>query len=765
MRKARLMECGNRRCLFGARRAALLQAVILGLLLAPAATWGQAPAGGASQTGADIPADASAESLFTDFLHYARMGRFQLAEAYADALLQRPDIDPLAVHAAAQKDKRSLDTLMILIRNSSLGPQAEKVLDLINKGEELKRKDPEQIRANIERLAGNPQQEYFAIEKLAASGEYAIPAMVQALLDPQKQYLRARLVNALGLMERPAVRPLVQALDVDDDDVRLHIIQALGKIGYPQAAPYLSKLIDSDTAPAQTKEAARAALENIVAKSGRPISGSAAEQFFNLGERYYYEDDAVRADGRLPTANVWYWNDAEQLLKAIEVPEPIFGSVMAMRTSEEALLLQNDHAPSLALWLASDIRREHRLGLDVESGDPAEQPDAVDATRPDDFPRALYFTQAAGPRYAHMVLDRAVHDGDSAVALGAIRALRITAGESSLIGTEDYKQPLVQALRFPDLLVRVRAALALGGALPKSPFADAQHVIPLLSTAVTLTGAEHIVVVDGDQAERNRVMGIFRTGDREVIGEASFYTAMDRARESFPAISAVVVGTDITEPDPASALAQLRGEFLYAKTPVVILAEPEGMLMAEDLAASDAYATAVPAAADDAAILAALDRAREKAGLAAVDHDLAMSLALESVGVLRNIALDGRTVYDVGAAQGSLIAALASENEMLRVRAAEVLALLGSAAAQQAIADVALDDGQTSALRIAAFGSLAESAKRFGNMLAEAQVQQLVDIAKDEPDLTMRTAASEALGAVNLATNEASAIVRGYYRG
>jgi len=44
---------------------------------------------GAPATGITVPADVTVESLFKDFLHYARMGRFSLADAYA---IQRASI-------------------------------------------------------------------------------------------------------------------------------------------------------------------------------------------------------------------------------------------------------------------------------------------------------------------------------------------------------------------------------------------------------------------------------------------------------------------------------------------------------------------------------------------------------------------------------------------------------------------------------------------------------------------------------------------------
>ena len=78
---------------------------------------------------------------------------------------------------------------------------------------------------------------------------------------------------------------------------------------------------------------------------------------------------------------------------------------------------------------------------------------------------------------------------------------------------------------------------------------------------------------------------------------------------------------------------------------------------------------------------------------------------------------------------------------------------------------IALDAGNADSLRISAFNSLAESAKHNGNLLEERQIAQLVEIARDDTDLTIRTAASEALGALNLATNKASEIIRSYYGG
>ncbi|MFQ5493908.1 MAG: HEAT repeat domain-containing protein, partial [Phycisphaerae bacterium] len=685
------------------------------------------------------------------------------ADVNARALLTHPELDPVALMKAADEDRESLATLQRIIRISSIGESAARVLDLIRKGEEQERQDPDRIRVNIERLGGDPQQEYFAIAQLAESGEYAVPHLLAALVDKQRARIRPRIINALPLIGKGAVGPLVVALRVADNDVRLHLITALGKIGYAQAVPYLRRIQVDSTMPDESRSAAAAAVVRIERMIGREIPGSAEEGFLSLAEQYYNEDDSVRADPQLERANVWDWDQQGQALVRVVVPERIFGPVMAMRCSEAALQLRPDDTPTLAMWLAANIRRESRQGMDVESGDPDEV-GSGDPTRPEAFPRALYFTQAAGPHAAHLVLERAVSDQDSAVALGAIAALRVTAGSASLIGTEDYKQPLVRALAFPDLLVRIRAALALGAALPVSGFAGADLVVPMLATAVGQTGREQLIVVDGDEANRNRVVGVLRASGHDAIGTDDFFVGMDRARTEFRSLSGVFIATDSAGPTVGEALGRLRGEFIHAKIPLVVLRSPSGSGAAESAWRLDPYAEAVAADAADDDLLAALDRVQVRTGQARFDEDVALSTALSAIETLRRIAASGRTVYDVGVAEPALIGALSSPVERVQTLSAAVLALIPTSTAQRSIAHLALDEENSDSLRIAAFASLAESARNHGLQLEEGQMATLVDIARQEADLVIRTAASRALGACDLKSNRVSEIIRSYHQ-
>lgn len=748
-----------------ARCAVLMVIACLGAATVGAQTTGQPPAAGTpSEAKPQIRDDATVESLFVDFLHFATLGRFTAANAYAEALLRHPNLDPRELLALSGKHRKSMQTLLILVQNTEVGPNAAKVIELIEQGQLLERKDDARILSNIALLGGEPQQEYDAVRHLIQSGEYAIPHLVDALHDDTRRNLHRRILSALPKIGRDAVRPLVMALHTSREDVRIELVRALGEIGYPSAVPYLLKLtVDPQVADA-TRQAAQAAVGRIAALSGRTSATTAPEAFHELAELYYNEDPSVAADPRLDLANVWYWNEKSRRVERTEVETTIFGQVMAMRCAEEALLLQPDRIESIGLWLAANIRREGRLGMDVESGDPGELGRA-DATRPADWPRALYFSQAAGPRFAHLVLDRAVRDRDALVALGAIEALRITAGPASLIGSETYKQPLVKALQFPDLLVRIRAALALGAALPTQPFSDSDLVIPVLSEALAQTGQRRALVVAPDENHRNRIAGAVRGIDSQAIAEASFYTGLSRARRELEHLSAIFVSTDITEPDLVTAMGDLRREFQFSKTPVVILTSSDRRKTADDVTASDPFTEQVDAQADAAALSAALERIVARTGQKPLDAAAAVEIALQAARTLEAIAAHGRTVFDVTGAEPALIADLSSTSEELRATCAEVLARIPTPTAQRSIAYVAMDDKNSESLRVSVFGSLARSARLAGNQLEPQQVARLLDIAKNEPSLILRTAASQALGALNLADNQASAIIRSFYRG
>ena len=704
---------------------------------------------------------AEIASLFNDFLHFARIGKFTHAEAFATKLLEHPDLDPQILLTISDQDADSVSTLITLISHTSLREPAQQILDQIREGEFLERQNLTRIRENIEKLGGQPQMEYNAIQRLKESGEYAIPSMIGAISDSSKSKLWPRIIRALPRIGKPAVSPLTAALNTPDRDVQKSIVWALGDIGYPQATPYLLKLLNTKDLPEETRREIETALDRIHNASDRPTADSAVEAFLSLANQFYDEVGAVKADPRISTANVWYWESGR--LRERPVPTEIYGQVMAMRACEEALLLQPDCTEAIALWLAANIRRESRLGMDVETTDPSGG-DKEDKTRPDSFPRSVYFSRAAGPDYCHLVLGRAIKDSEKDVALGAIAALDVVAGETSLIGSENHKQPLARALRFPDAEVRIKAAIALARALPKNDFRGSDLVGPVLADALRQNKKEQYVIVDADHRNLNRIAGELRENGGETVAETNFYAAMERARKELPSVRAIILATDIEAPGIAKALAELRSEYRFSRTPVIVLIKPEQDYLAQQ-AVKGAHAKATSAASEFDEIEQLIKELSNQEGAGALPPELAMELALRATEALKMVAVDGKTVIDTATTVPALVSALDADEQQLRINAADVLALIDSPEGQQATCEIALNEENNEELRLAMFNALANSAKKHGNRLLPEQVNLVVKAALEIEDLVMRTAASKALGALNLKQNEASKIIRSYYGG
>lgn len=707
--------------------------------------------------------------LAEDGWHFAAIGRFNYADANFKALIDSAP-DPVALLEFSRYNPVRTTTLIKLVANAEVGPSAQLVLKKLQEGEQKLRTDPYEINVNIERLGGPPRVVYHASNNLKASGEYAVPHLIAALRDPKQRDLHPAIVGLLPMLGRAGLNPMVVALEMKDPVTKLVLVRALGEIGYAQALPYLARLARSGEHESNNvRTAAREAMRAI----GATDRGDPAALFQKLAEDYYNNQESLRADERFTNANVWYFDEQKQNVDYIAVPRAIFNDVMAMRCAEASLKLRPVDVETTALWIAANIRREAKLGMDVESEAPSELA-ARDGTRPPDYPRSIYFARAAGPIYCHFALGRAVRDRDAGVALGAIAALASTAGPASLIGDADYQQALVESLAFPNRLVRIKAALALGRALPQTDFRGAPDVIHVLGEALSESGRQIALVVDPDGQTRNQMQAVLRGLGYEVIADAEYHRARQEATDKkVPGFDAIVIASDLKSPGLDAAVRGLRDHFVTSAVPILVIIKEKDI--ASTTRVTRSYVGVESIAADvfelgDAERIAKMigDRissAGRAMGAKPLDEKTAAAMAMEAAEVLRMIAVSRTNVYDVSKAEGALVRAMDLGNEALHVRAAAALALVGTGSSQTALARAAIETKRGESERIALFRCLAESARTFGSQLSDGLVQQIVAIAKDEENLAIRTACSQALGALNLTTNRASEIVRAQSRG
>jgi HEAT repeat protein len=562
---------------------------------------------------------------WNDFLHYTAIGRLDLAKAYAQVILQS-NPDPVQLLALS---KENPDGYAILLKVRESASDAElvelsgKVLEIIERGQFVRRSDPKIIVEEIKRLTSTERGKLVATERLKNAGEYAIPYMLDAMADRARAEELPNIVEALPQIGLPAIRPLAAGLQTQNVQVEAEIIKALGKIAYPQSLGYLKYVMEKSDSP----EMRGLAAESIKQIDPAALAAPAAQLLFQLAEAYYDHSQSLAPAADANFANIWFWDSTQQRLARQEVDKSYFHELMAMRCCEWALKADEGFGRAIGLWLAAFFKAE-ATGVKMP------------AYFGDGHAGALVYATTAGPEYLHQALARAVKDKNADVALGAVEALAVTAGEKSLYYTVGPVQPLLQALSFDDRAVRYSAAIAIAAAGPQERFAESTLVVNNLAEAL------------GQNAQQ--------------VGEST----------------------------------------------------PRW------------------------------------------NQELANNYSLRAAEVMLKLAQTRNPVIDLSGAQVALMNATQAKRPEIQILAGQILAHLVSPNAQRTIATMAIDAGNDPNVRIAAFDSLAASAKLHANMLPDniiGQIYALISSDQTEPDL--RAAAAAAYGALNLPSRKVKDLI------
>ncbi len=684
----------------------------------------------ATDEGADTEGKELAD-LWENMLHYMKIARQDLALTYCQAIIDS-GAEPREIYRMSME---MADSQEVFTRAANeKGPLQDAITQLrklIEQGYEDERKDPKEIAEAIKTLGGTLQGVKLATDRLKKSGEYAIPQLLQKLMDPKvDDSLYSRIENLLPTLGKEAVRPLAVALQTDNPRLQLTLAGVLGRIGYPSAAPRLKELLERGKLLPEVERTVRAALKECGGEAA--VSKSSAELFYELAEKYYYQADSVLPDVRYETANVWYWNP-DLGVEYVPVPREIFCDIYAMRMSKLTLEHDPKFYKAVSLWIAAFIKKE----ADLPEG-------KTDPTQKEDEPTATYYALAGSTGYLQDVLERALKDRNSAVATGAITALSKTAGAKSLVAPiMGGSQPLIAALTYPDRKVRFLAAVSLAQALPTENYDGDHMVMMVLNEAVRQTGQNRALIIAADQGESNLLKDAARSASYDVIEETDAVKGLSAARKA-SGIEVVIIGGGV---DVDTVVGMLRREPAFAMVPVVVTRTSEAL---RSLAKSDGRVALISDEDIDAeAVVAAINEARALAAIA-LSPEEAGEWAVRACEAIRLLGMTNNKVYNIAVATDTLIGALADERDAVRVAAASALAMEKEAKAQQAIANLACNTEATEAVRIAAFGTLSESLRRIGNQLTETQSQTVLDIVTSKESLPLRNAAAQALGAMDL---------------
>jgi hypothetical protein len=690
----------------------------------------------------------SLKDTVDDYWHYGIVGRYDLATNAGKAVLARTE-DPLDIlHAfEAEASDRNEPMDKWLLRWADLSgdagtPAAQmkdvtlQVMQLLNKGRYELRHDPKYIDQNIIRLSDGVRGFMNGVAALRDSGELAVPQMIDYLKDPSKVQYRDAVRQALVALGRPVLNPLLASTDMKDPATLVTVISILRDIGYDAADPYLARLSQDKDQPTEVHAAADDALRTLNA----PAGASPADLFYNLAEKFYYGNSALSPAPQATVAMMWKWKDGE--LDGKEVPAAIFNDLMTMRETGFALTLAPDDSKALSLWLAAN----NKLEADLPDG-------ATNPLAEKDRPPADYYNVRAGAQYMNAIITRSLDDHNSAVLLRAIRSLGEIAGPSNLFsGTSGT--PLVQAMQYPDRLVRYEAALTLAAGMPQQQFEGSEQVVPLLAEALSQTGQTNVLVIAPTTDERGKLLDALKNFN--TAGGTTVDAAVADS-QSLPSIDVILL-TDDLGPDEMTKLKTMMGQNpRLARAAKLIQVKSEASPYARD-AVTDLQVS-ITEATDTDALTKAVDDARTHAGNLPLDDKGAQDYAVRSAQLLLNLAISHNHVYDLSGAENSLLGAIKDKRTDVAKDAALVLGYLDSKSGQSGLLEVAEADGTPDDVKLVLYQSLAESAKNFGNHLSDDDVTSLEKVVDSAANLQVRTAAAAAAGALNLPTEQAKDLI------
>lgn len=677
---------------------------------------------------ASAQADAAdVEQQIRDFIFYVNINRDDAAQAVAQQLLTS-GMSPQEVLELVERERLWADLQEALGkagRRATLEPVSGEIVVLLRDARLQRARDPGEIEKNIEALTGPLRGKLYARDLLKAAGEYAMPQLLESMLQRRDANLRTEVQRLVSEMGRSAVIPLsVALLDVDPASQEL-LASVLGNLGYRTAAPFVAELAartDSDDV--------RAAATRALGQLGVP-NEQTASLYLNVGEAYYDQRDELTVFPGEDVQLLWNYDPAIGLLPTA-IDTRVFHEAMAMRMAERAMELGADQTRAYGLWVASNFSREidEPLGYDNPAYPPSKR-------------EAMYYATFTGPLTGEDVLARALEDTDTPLARRAISAIERTAGPDRLWSAAGRTSPLVSALVYPSRRVQYDAALALAASQPAEAFAGSERVIPTLASALRFAGEKYAVVL----AESNERYSTLRA-----ILEARGYTVLpygrsvDDVRETLVAVAGVdLVVMQAGANATSDVYEAVRSESRLAATPVLALAATPELPRLRRAFDRDVAIEIRPLGATSDGINATIDGLVDRASGGEIDESEALDYAERSVSALRDLAVSRNRVLSVSEATTGLVAAMSETEGSIRLRVAEVLAMIDRSEAQRTLAQAAFDAAGDE--RIALLDSLAVSARHHGELMGPELLAQLVEIAETGAD-DEATSAAAVIGAL-----------------
>jgi HEAT repeat protein len=634
-----------------------------------------------------------------------RMGAKTQAKEYLQKLIAaNPDVPALA----ALVGKYGSGTFLKFNREAALQPEAGQLAQAAIDAAAKYARDPARIDTFIKDLSGpDDSLRRSAVLDLRQAQDAAINPLLKVLADPARAAEHRYVRWALAQLHKPAIEPLLAALDTSDEALKNQVIEVLGDLKAQRAIMYLVRpYVAPDTDEAQRRVAEDALLKIV----GLLPAPRGAERYLLLQARSYLGGAMPLPPDYNGQVQLWRWNpDTKEV-----VPITLFGEdaarVAAGQAASELYRLRPDNAEYRRLYLTAALSSAKVIA-------------GLDRPLPAGPGTIREIAKNLGAEAVEDVLVFALKDGHFAAAIGAVEVLGDFGDPGLLASTDGNPRPLAEALRHSNRRVRAAAADAIMRIDPTEPYAGSSLLPETLGFLAGTTGLRRALVGHPRPSEAQTVVGMLN--DIEFDGEPAF-TGRDtflKAVQS-PDYEFLLISDGLDRPTVTELLQMLRRDRRTASLPIGIMARVERLDTLKDQMSFDPLTEVFPIPQDDTSMNFNVRRLLARGGRHLVPTQERLTQAAAALGHLAKLAADGEkyAIYDVLRQQNSVAAALYVPE--LSLAAAKVLGEIGSPDAQQALVDFASRPTLPIEQRRAAAAAFAAAAEARSVLLTTAAIDR-----------------------------------------
>jgi hypothetical protein len=501
------------------------------------------------------------------------VGRPDLAAKHLHGLL---DLKPTDAQLLNLVDEVGLTPILQLrnvrvwSKDAKEQKQAEAdVNTLIRRTTEAARKrrlDPERIRGLIRQLQASPEERTWARRELYKTGAPAMPYLIEALRKARGAGDRLAVRQAIEEMGPGAVAPLVAALDADDVQLKLDILDILQRRYVRYSRQIVPHLWFPSASKAESRQVRRKATEVLAEFLDMPASRlmPARAALTREAERYY-RGDVTFGDPRAVV--IWRWDGKGVVQGWPKVPTVSASQAQeywGLRFARQALDLDPTYRPAQVVFLALALEKAVQRG-------------GLNAPLSRTAPAVADLVAKADTALLLELLERGLKEERTGLILPIARILGDRAEVRAKRPTGRGDPALVRALYYPDPRVQMTAAESLllipGPPAPKTAARIVDIMARMLTPAATAVPGRKVIVGIFEEDWRNRTDAAVQDAGVVPLPVSNGRDLMRQVRRHGD-VDAILVGSALPQPGLVHLLAQLRADVDVARVPILVAAVP-----------------------------------------------------------------------------------------------------------------------------------------------------------------------------------------------